>query len=54
MVLPDYRKYKLISVDVFDTLLLRTVAKAVDVFEAVWEEAGKRGIAGTSISKRNL
>lgn len=54
MVLPDYRKYKLISVDVFDTLLLRTVAKAVDVFEAVWEEAGKRGIAGTSISKKEF
>lgn len=54
MALPDYRKYKLISVDVFDTLLLRTVAKAVDVFEAVWEEAGKRGIAGTSISKKEF
>ena len=54
MTLPDFRQYKLISVDIFDTLVLRTAAKAVDVFEAVWDEAGKRGIAATSISKKEF
>lgn len=54
MTLPDYRQYKLISVDIFDTLLLRTVAKAVDVFEVVWDEAWKRGIAATGISEKEF
>ena len=52
MELPDYRQYRLISVDIFDTLLLRTVAKAADLFEIVWEEAEKGGIAALSISKK--
>lgn len=54
MTLPDYRQYKLISVDIFDTLLLRTAAKAVDVFGLVWNEAGKRGIAGSAISEKEF
>ncbi len=54
MTLPDYRQYKLISVDIFDTLLLRTVAKAVDVFEAVWSEARRREIAGSAISDKEF
>ena len=54
MTLPDYRQYKLISVDIFDTLLLRTVAKAVDVFEAAWSEARRREIAGSAISDKEF
>jgi predicted HAD superfamily hydrolase len=54
MTLPDYRQYKLISVDIFDTLLLRTVAKAVDVFEAVWSEARRREMAGSAISDKEF
>ncbi len=54
MILPDYRQYKLISVDVFDTLLFRTAAKAVDVFELVWEEAEKRGAAASALSKKEF
>ena len=54
MTLPDFRQYKLISVDIFDTLVLRTAAKAVDVFEAVWDEAGKRGFQQPLYPKRNL
>lgn len=46
----DYNGYKLISVDIFDTLLLRAVAKPVDLFEEVWREAVKRGIAASPIS----
>lgn len=33
------RKYELISFDIFDTLLLRTVSKPIDVFETVWSRA---------------
>ena len=33
------KKYELISFDIFDTLLLRTVAKPIDVFETIWNRA---------------
>lgn len=49
MLLPKTENYKLISVDIFDTLLLRTVAKPVDLFEQVWIEAERRGIAKISM-----
>lgn len=52
MELPAYKDYKLISVDIFDTLLLRTVAKATDLFIKVWEKAVEQGIAGSDISSR--
>lgn len=52
MQLPDYTQYKLISIDVFDTLLLRATAKPIDIFETVWEEAQIRGIARLAISKK--
>ena len=50
MRLPDYSKYKLISVDIFDTLLFRAVAKPVDVFEKIWETIEERELAKTSMS----
>ncbi|MDE5779179.1 MAG: hypothetical protein K2I10_11825 [Lachnospiraceae bacterium] len=49
MMLPKKASYKLISVDIFDTLLLRAVAKPIDLFEIVWEEAEKRDIAKISM-----
>lgn len=49
MTLPEVGDYQLISIDVFDTLLLRAVAKPVDLFELVWKEAEKRDIARTSM-----
>ena len=35
----DYSKYELISFDIFDTLLLRAVAKPIDIFEILWEKS---------------
>ena len=52
MELPAYGDYKLISADIFDTLLLRTVAKATDLFIKVWDKAVERGIAGSAITSR--
>lgn len=49
MTLPGVEDYQLISVDIFDTLLLRAVAKPVDLFELVWKEAEQRDIAKTSM-----
>ena len=49
MKLPNIERYKLISIDIFDTLLLRAVAKPVDLFEIVWQEAEARGIARISM-----
>lgn len=49
MILPEAGDYQLISIDIFDTLLLRAVAKPVDLFELVWKEAEKRDIAKTSM-----
>ena len=49
MTLPEVGDYQLISVDIFDTLLLRAVAKPVDLFELVWKEAEQRDIAKTSM-----
>ena len=45
MELPAYGNYKLISIDIFDTLLLRTVAKATDLFIKTWDKAVEKGIA---------
>lgn len=33
----NIKPYKLISFDIFDTLLLRAVAKPIDIFEILWE-----------------
>lgn len=44
MKLPDTEPYKLISVDIFDTLLLRAVAKPIDLFEIVWKKACEKDI----------
>ncbi|MDE6760105.1 MAG: hypothetical protein K2J90_05405 [Lachnospiraceae bacterium] len=49
MTLPRAENYKLISIDIFDTLLLRAVAKPIDLFEFVWEEAERRDIAKISM-----
>ena len=49
MELPKIENYKLISIDIFDTLLLRAVAKPIDLFEKVWIEAENRGIAKISM-----
>lgn len=49
MRLPNTADYKLISVDIFDTLLLRAVAKPIDLFELVWEEARRRDVAKISM-----
>lgn len=49
MKLPEGKIYKLISVDIFDTLLLRAVAKPIDLFAHIWEEAEQRGIAKISM-----
>ena len=49
MRFPNEQLYKLISVDIFDTLLLRAVAKPVDLFALVWEEAERKGIAKISM-----
>lgn len=47
----DVNNYKVVSFDIFDTLLLRTVAKPVDVFASVWVRAQNLGIAGSDLSK---
>lgn len=49
-ILGELNKYNIISFDIFDTLLLRTVANPRDVFEEVWEQAGD--IKLTDISKK--
>lgn len=49
MLLPKTEDYKLISVDIFDTLLLRAVAKPIDLFEKVWIEAERQGVAKISM-----
>lgn len=49
MILPNVKDYKLISVDIFDTLLLRAVAKPIDLFELIWAEAENRDIAKISM-----
>ncbi len=41
---------KLISFDIFDTLLLRMVHKPIDVFKEVWKEAVKEGITLSDLS----
>ncbi len=46
----DFDQYQVISFDIFDTILLRTVAKPIDVFEIVWMKAKEKGLAGTDIS----
>lgn len=45
-------KYDLISFDIFDTLLFRTVAKSIDVFELVWDKA--EDIKLTDISSKEF
>ena len=50
MRLPEVNKYKLISVDIFDTLLLRAVAKPIDIFEKVWEDVLKEDKARTELN----
>ena len=50
MKLPDTKGYQLISLDIFDTILLRGVAKPIDLFGLVWKEAEKIGITKTSMS----
>lgn len=50
--LPEAEQYKLISVDIFDTLILRAVAKPIDIFEKVWEEALELGIALTELTPK--
>lgn len=52
MELPAYGNYKLISIDIFDTLLLRTVAKATDLFIKTWDKAVEKGIAKSAISSK--
>ena len=49
MVLPQIKEVKIISVDIFDTLLLRAVSKPIDLFELIWREAEKRDIARISM-----
>lgn len=49
MLLPNVQGIKLISVDVFDTLLLRAVAKPIDLFEWIWLEAERRDIVAISM-----
>ena len=51
-ILRELNKYNIISFDIFDTLLLRTVANSRDVFEEVWEQAGD--IKLTDISKKEF
>lgn len=51
-ILEELEKYNIISFDVFDTLLLRTVANPRDVFEEVWEQADD--IKLTDISKKEF
>lgn len=51
-ILRELNKYNIISFDIFDTLLLRTVANPRDVFEEVWEQAGD--IKLTDISKKEF
>ena len=51
-ILGELNKYNIISFDIFDTLLLRTVANPRDVFEEVWEQAGD--IKLTDISKKEF
>lgn len=46
----DIDKYDLISLDIFDTLLLRALAKPIDLFLFVWEQAIKEDIYLTDIS----
>jgi len=46
----DLDKYDLISLDIFDTLLLRALAKPIDLFLIVWEQAIKEDINLTDIS----
>ena len=43
-------KYQLISFDIFDTLLFRTAAKPIDVYEKVWQKAKESDICSTDIS----
>lgn len=50
MVFPNTDGIKLISVDIFDTILFRSVAKPIDVFESVWQDAMDNEIAGNSMS----
>lgn len=44
MTRPDFSKYKLISFDVFDTLVSRLLARPRDVFKLVELRAGRTGI----------
>ena len=43
-------KYELVSFDIFDTLLLRGVAKPTDIFQIVWERAKAKGLCLTDLS----
>ena len=54
MKLPDTEPYKLISVDIFDTLILRAVAKPVDLFEILWEKAQNQKLCLTSLSTKEF
>jgi predicted HAD superfamily hydrolase len=46
----DFLEYDLISLDIFDTLLLRAVSKPADIFKLVWKESKKKGISLLDIS----
>lgn len=50
MVLPNVDNCKLISLDVFDTVLLRAVAKPIDIFKLMWKEAERRDISRINMS----
>lgn len=50
MVRADLQNIKLISFDIFDTILLRTVAKPIDVYAIVWEKANENNLSKTDIA----
>jgi predicted HAD superfamily hydrolase len=46
-----YKQIEIVSFDIFDTLLFRTVKRPVDVFEIVAQRANKDGLTPTYISE---
>lgn len=46
----DLHEYDVISLDIFDTLWFRTVAKPIDIFEHVWKKAVLDGITNIDIT----
>lgn len=46
----NLQKYDVVSLDIFDTLWLRTVAKPIDIFEYVWKKAVSDGITNIDIT----